>query len=123
MKNRRFVLMTLSAATLLALTPTAGVQAQTGFPNRPLKIVVATPAGGASDTAARLLAQSLAVSLGQQVLVENRPGGNGVPAMHAVLGAPADGHTLLWAQSSMAGMPLLVKSAPVKSMGEFTPVA
>src|SRR5512137_379370 len=87
-----------------------------------MKIIVATPAGGASDAAARIVAQALSRRLGQQVVVDNRPGGNGVPALLAALAAPADGHTLLWAMSSMAGMPLLVKSSPVKSMSEFTPV-
>jgi tripartite-type tricarboxylate transporter receptor subunit TctC len=111
----------LSAAVLCA-SATLPARAQPALASRPLRIIVATPAGGASDTAARLVAESLTKSLGQQVLVENKPGGNGVLAVQAVLSAPADGHTLLWAMSSMAGMPLLVKSAPVKSMSEFTPV-
>jgi tripartite-type tricarboxylate transporter receptor subunit TctC len=120
--NRRLLLLTtLMAAALTTLGPQAAM-AQPGFPSQTLKIIVATPPGGASDTAARLLAQSLSRSLGQQVVVENKPGGNGVPAVQAVLGAPADGHTLLWAMSSMAGMPMLVKGSPVKSMSEFAPV-
>lgn len=121
MNKRSFLLRSVFAAALgsLSLTPAS---AQSAFPSHALKIVVATPAGGASDTAARLLAQSLAKNLGQQVIVENRPGGNGAPAVQAVLSAPADGHTMLWAQSSMAAMPLLVKGAPIRSMSEFTPV-
>jgi tripartite-type tricarboxylate transporter receptor subunit TctC len=87
-----------------------------------MKIIVATPAGGASDAAARVVAQALSKRLGQQVVVENRPGGNGVPAMQAALAAPADGHTMLWAMASMTATPLLVKSSPVKSMNEFAPV-
>jgi tripartite-type tricarboxylate transporter receptor subunit TctC len=122
MNNRTFRLSALFAAGLLAAAPLPAL-AQTGPVGQPLKIVVATPAGGASDTAARLIAQQLAKSPGKQVLVENKPGGNGVLAVRAVLSAPADGQTLLWAMSSMAGMPLLVKSAPVKSMSEFVPVA
>lgn len=121
MNKRTFLLSALSAAALGVSAPTA--MAQPAFPSQPLKIIVATPAGGASDTAARLLAQSLARSLGQPVIVENKPGGNAVPAVQTVLSAPADGHTLLWAQASMAGLPLLVKGAPIRSMAEFTPVA
>jgi tripartite-type tricarboxylate transporter receptor subunit TctC len=118
--KRSFLLQTVSVAALGIVGRPAAAQA--AFPSQPLRIIVATPAGGGSDTAARLIAQSLSRSLGQQVLVENRPGGNGVPAVQAVLSAPADGYTLLWAQASMTGMPLLVKSAPIKSMSEFAPV-
>jgi len=123
MNKRRFVLTLLSAAALGLPTqrPAQAEAAPSSSP--PLKIVVATPAGGASDTAARLVAQSLSRALGRQVLVENKPGGNGVPAVQAVLTAAPDGQTLLWAQGSMAGMPLLVKASPVKALAEFVPVA
>ena len=120
--NRRLLLLSpLVAVALTALSQPAAM-GQPSSPSQPLKIIVATPPGGASDTAARLLAQSLSRNLGQPVVVENKPGGNGVPAVQTVLGAPADGHTLLWAMSSMAGMPMLVKGSPVKSMSEFAPV-
>lgn len=118
MNKRLFLIST----TVLAAAPLL-VRAQVGSGTQTVRIVLAVPPGGASDTAARLLAQSLSRGLGQPVVVENRPGGNGVPAVQAVLAAPPDGLTLLWAQSSMAGMPQLVKAAPVKSMAEFTPVA
>lgn len=118
MKKRSFLLASL-AAILLPVAPASG---QSSFPAQPMRIVVATPAGGASDAAARVVAQALSKRLGQQVVVENRPGGNGVPALQAVLAAPADGHTLLWAMASMTATPLLVKSSPVKSMNEFAPV-
>jgi tripartite-type tricarboxylate transporter receptor subunit TctC len=122
MHKRHFLLLAMSIATLCTLAPSP-VLAQTGPAGQQLKIIVATPAGGASDTAARLIAQSLSKHLGRQVLVENKPGGNGVPAVQAVLSAPADGQTLLWAQASMAGLPLLVRTSPLKAMSEFTPVA
>lgn len=123
MDKRRFLLGTLAASALGPLAwPGARAQA-TAAAAPPLKIVLGTPAGGASDTAARLLGQALVRALGRQVVVDNRPGGNGAPAVQAVLAAPADGHTLLWTQASMAGMPMLVKSPPVKSMAEFVPVA
>lgn len=121
MYKRTFLLSALSA-TVLGVTALPAT-AQPAVPSQALRIIVATPAGGASDTAARLLAQALAKSLGQPVIVENKPGGNAVPAVQTVLSAPADGHTLLWAQASMSGLPLLVKGAPIRSMAEFTPVA
>lgn len=121
MQKRSVLMSALCAGTLCALAPLAAfAQPASG---QTLKIVVATPAGGASDIAARLVAQQLGKSLGLAAVVENRPGGNGIPAMQAVLAAQPDGHTLLWAMSSMAGAPLLVKSSPVKSMGEFAPVS
>jgi tripartite-type tricarboxylate transporter receptor subunit TctC len=122
MNLRTYLHLALSAAVLWAASPQPTF-AQASTAKQPLRIVVATPAGGASDTAARLLAQSLSKNLGYAVVVENKPGGNGVPAVQAVLAAPADGQTLLWAMSSMTAMPQLVKSSPVKSMAEFTPVA
>jgi tripartite-type tricarboxylate transporter receptor subunit TctC len=120
---RRYgLLFTLSNAMLLATTAPIAL-AQSSPSSQTLRIVVATPAGGASDTAARLVGLALSKNTGHPVIVENKPGGNGVPAVQTVLTAPADGQTLLWAMSSMAGMPLLVKSSPVKSMAEFTPVS
>lgn len=122
MLKRHFLLWGMFTGALAGTVPSLA-RAQSSPTNPNLKIVVGTPAGGASDTAARLLAQSLSRQLGHPVVVDNRPGGNGVPAVQAVLNAPADGQTLLWAMSSMAGMPQLVKSSPVKSLAEFTPVS
>jgi len=121
MKLRTYLHLALSTAALWAATQQPAF-AQISTAKQTLKIVVATPPGGASDTAARILAQSLSKNLGYPVVVENKPGGNGIPAIQTVLAAPADGQTLLWAMSSMTGMPQLVKSSPVKSMAEFTPV-
>lgn len=117
--NKRSLLLSSLAAVLL---PAATASAQPPFPTQTMRIIVATPAGGASDAAARIVAQGLSKRLGQQVVVENRTGGNGVPALQAALAAPPDGHTLLWAMASMTATPLLVKSSPVKSMNEFAPV-
>jgi len=122
MKTRHF-LQTILSGVAIACGACGAAMAQGTAPNQPIKIVVATPAGGASDTAARLLAQSLSKTLGQTVIVENKPGGNGVIALQAVMGAPANGQTLLWAMSSMAGLPYLLKTPPVKSLADFTPVA
>ncbi|HEY1131225.1 MAG TPA: tripartite tricarboxylate transporter substrate binding protein [Roseateles sp.] len=116
MNKRRFLL----AAGLAGLGLHAAARSAAADP---LKVIVATPAGGASDTAARIVAQALASQSGRQVMVENRPGGNGVPAVQALLTAPPDGKTLLWASGSMAGLPILVRSSPLKSMNELTPVA
>jgi tripartite-type tricarboxylate transporter receptor subunit TctC len=111
----------LAVLALCAALPLAPVAAQS--PGKPIRVVVPTPAGGPSDTAARTVAQALAKSLGQPVVVENRPGASGAIAAQAVLGAPPDGHTLLWGLASMAGIPLLQKSPPFQSLAELAPVS
>jgi tripartite-type tricarboxylate transporter receptor subunit TctC len=91
--NRRIVLRTLAAASLA--TAALGAVAADNFPSKPLKFVVPYPPGGASDVTARLIADKLGPLLGQSVIVENRPGANGIIALEAVSKAPADGYTIL----------------------------
>jgi tripartite-type tricarboxylate transporter receptor subunit TctC len=78
----------------LALTPGLA-QAQGGWPDRQIRLIVGYPAGGPSDVFARLLAAQMAPRLGQAVVVENRPGGGAVLASETAARAPADGHTWL----------------------------
>ena len=106
---------------LTILTASAG--AQTTYPNKPIRLIVPIIAGGPSDAAARALAKGLSAGLGQQVLVENRPGGNTGIGAGAVLGAAPDGYTLLFALASNAGLPHLSKAAPYKSLMEFSPIS
>jgi tripartite-type tricarboxylate transporter receptor subunit TctC len=114
----------MMAVALCASVPLhAAAQAANVFPNKPVRIVVPTPAGGPSDTAARLVAQALTSAWGQQVIVENKAGAGGAIAAQAVMAAAPDGHTLLWAQASMAGLPLVQKSAPYRHLNELTPVS
>lgn len=87
----------LSVATL-AIAPARSADS---FPNRPIKIVVPVPPGSALDVAARAIADELSTNLGQQVLIEPRPGAGGLIAGQAVAGSPPDGYTLLGGASSM----------------------
>lgn len=80
------------AALLAALALPTGAGAQ-GFPNRPVRIVVPFPPGGAADITARLLGEQMAPSLGQAVVIENRPGAGGNIAAEAFARAAPDGHT------------------------------
>ncbi len=80
----------LAAAAALAASPAA---AQGAFPDRPIRFLVGYPAGGPSDTFARLLAAQMGPRLGQNIVVENRPGGGAVLATETAARSPADGHT------------------------------
>src|SRR6185503_15820201 len=93
------------------------------YPDRPIKLLIGVPPGGASDAAARLVAQALTKSMGRPVIVENKPGASlGIAAQAAYTAAP-DGYTLLWAMASMTALPSLQKSTPYKSFSEFAPIA
>jgi tripartite-type tricarboxylate transporter receptor subunit TctC len=98
--------------------------AQAAYPDKPIKLVVGYPPGGAGDTVARLFAQPLAEKLGQPVVVENKPGAGSVLAAQAVTGAPADGYTLLFTGNSMLTVnPYTFKSLPYDPRKGFTPLA
>ena len=108
-----FLLLSLVAASALAQ-----------YPARPIKIVVTIPPGGAPDITARLVGQKISESLGQPVVVENRPGANGNTAAGEVARAPADGYTLLLAADSLIAInPHLYARMPLDTLKELTPVA
>ena len=89
--NRRAIL----AATLATPWVSKLAQAQADWPNRPIRWLVAFAAGGAADTAARALAADMQEALGQNIVIENRTGGNAIIAANALLQAPRDGYTFL----------------------------
>ena len=97
-------------------------QAQT-FPGKPVRIVVPFGAGGVADLTARTVAQKLSESLGQPVLVENRPGAGGVAAGEAVAKAEPDGHTLLLMSNGTAVSAGLFRSLPFDTLKDFAPVS
>src|SRR6266705_2172149 len=90
--RRQFLHLGAGAAALPLVSRIARAQA---YPTRPVRIVVGAAAGGTGDITARLIGQWLSDRLGQQFIVENRPGAGGNIATEAVVRAPADGYTLL----------------------------
>jgi tripartite-type tricarboxylate transporter receptor subunit TctC len=93
-----------------------------GYPTRPLRIIVPTSPGAGSDYAARLISQPLSVRLGQQVIVDNRPGGGTMIGSEIVARSRADGYTLLTGGPSLAINPLIYKSVPYDALRDFAPI-
>jgi tripartite-type tricarboxylate transporter receptor subunit TctC len=115
MKSRR--------ALLAALLLTGAASGQ-GYPEKPVRIVVPFPAGGAADIVARQVAQGLSASVGQQFIVDNRAGAGGAIGADSVARAAADGHTLLFASSSaMSINPHISAKSPYDALRDFTPIA
>ncbi len=107
----------------LALAVAATSSLAQGFPSRPVRILVPFAAGGVADITARVLAQKMSETLGQQVLVENRPSAGGILASEAVAKAEPDGHTLLFITNGNAVSASLFKSLPYDTVSDFAPVS
>ncbi len=117
---RSFLVFLVVALGLVTATPSPAEP----YPTRVVTIVVPFPAGGATDVVARIIAQGLSERLGQQVIVENRPGANGLIGSTAVAQAPADGYTLLMGGVNTQGMnDVLYKNRRYDSLKDFTPIA
>jgi tripartite-type tricarboxylate transporter receptor subunit TctC len=92
------------------------------YPNRPVRVIVPFAPGGPTDVIARVLAQKLSENLGQQFVVENRPGAGGNIGMAAVAKAAPDGYTVLVSSSSIVVNPSLYANLPYDSIKDFAPV-
>ena len=120
--NRRH--RTLTLTLLLAAASMIGPAAAQAWPTKPIRIVLQFPPGGSTDSVARILAQSMSATLGQPVLVENRPGADGAIAGDFVARAEPDGHTFFLASNTpMMQVPLLKKNPPYDPVKSFTPVS
>ena len=109
------------AAFLLLLT--SNITLADGYPNKPIKSIVPFAAGSATDQIGRAFAAKMAETLGQPVVIENRPGANGMIGADVVAKAPADGYTLLFGTNSTnAALKSLVKNLPYNQDTAFTPI-
>src|SRR5207342_3486311 len=107
----------------MACAMPAQAQIDAAWPARPLRLIVPFAPGGTTDTIARLVARELTKPLGQQVVVENRPGAGALIGTEAVLKLPADGYTLFFATiSSMAVQPVLQAKLTYDPLKDFAPV-
>jgi tripartite-type tricarboxylate transporter receptor subunit TctC len=110
----------ITAGSLLTMAFAAAAQ---NFPEKPVQIILPYPPGGATDTLARNLAQRLTTLWSQQVLVDNKPGGNTVIGAQLVARAPADGYTLLLsAEATLVANPFLYAKQPYSPTKDFTPI-
>jgi tripartite-type tricarboxylate transporter receptor subunit TctC len=118
--RRQFLHLAAATAALPALSTIARAQA---YPTRPVRIIVGFPAGGSGDFHARLMGQWLSERLGQQFVVENRPGAGGNIGTEAVVRAPADGYTLLLAATPNAINATLYERLNFNFIKDIAPVA
>ena len=118
--NRRVASSVLFGSSLFAAWPAL---AQPAFPNKPIRIIVPYPAGGATDVSARLVGQRLQEELKQTVIVDNRPGASGNLGMAALLQSPADGHTLAMSLTGMLSINPTTYSKAGFTASDVAPIA
>ena len=108
-------------ALIAALISTA---AAAQYPNKPIRLIVPFPPGGAAELGARIYAQPLGEALGQTVVIETRPGADGAIAAEATMKAPPDGYTLFYAtNTAFSWLPAVRKNPPYDPVTDFTPVS
>ncbi len=122
MKPRTLLLILVSAATVLgAFTP--ALQAEPGYPTKPVKLLVGFGAGSGTDILARIVAEELSLAFKQPFVVENRPGASSMVAATAVVQAPPDGYTLFFSPSSPVVVnPHVFKTVPYNPLKDFASI-
>jgi tripartite-type tricarboxylate transporter receptor subunit TctC len=118
--RRQFLRLAAGAAVLPALSRVASAQA---YPTRPVRMVVGLPAGAGGDILARLVAQWLSERIGQQVVIENRPGAGTSIGTEVVVRAPPDGYTLLYVTSANAISASFYSNLSFNFIRDIAPVA
>ncbi|MGP1614608.1 MAG: tripartite tricarboxylate transporter substrate binding protein [Pollutimonas bauzanensis] len=117
------ILLLLAMLALGITGSKAGFAASNDWPNKPVRLIVTYPAGGGADIVARLVSAKMAQSLGQQIVVENRPGANGQIGASAVAHSAPDGYTILLDATGFAINPGLYKKLPYDSKNDFAPIS
>src|SRR5262249_30159781 len=118
--NMKRVLVALF--TGLTLIAASAPRAQDTYPSRPVKIMIAFPVGGLLDTVSRVVGEKLSTLLGQQFVIEARPGAGGTLATNAVAKAEPDGYTLMMINDNHALNPSVFKNIPYDSIKDFAAI-
>ena len=117
--TRRFI---AAAGAIAALATPGWAHAQADYPSKPVRLIVAFPPGGPTDLVSRVIAQKVSEQIGQQVLVENRPGANGNIGAEAAAKAAPDGYTVFYNTSAITLSPALYSKLSFDPLKDFTPV-
>ena len=112
----------LVAVTAVLGTGDPATAQEPGYPSRPVRIIVAFPVGGLLDTVSRIVGDKLTMVLGQQFIIESRPGAGGTLATAAVARAEPDGYTLMMINDNHAVNPSVFKNIPYDSVKDFAPI-
>lgn len=113
--------ISITAIALLALFWMSGAVAQ-AYPTKPVRMIVAVPPGGPADTLARLVGPRLSEALGQTVVIDNRPGANGIIAYETAARATPDGYTFVAVAAGVAINPSLYRKVPYDPIKDFAPI-
>jgi tripartite-type tricarboxylate transporter receptor subunit TctC len=117
-----FRALAASAALMLSMLVPAGDAAAEGYPAKPIRLIVPFAAGGPTDVIARMVAQKLSESFGQQVVTENIPGAGGNTGVAMVARSPADGYTILVVSTGFMVNPSMYAKIPYDPVRDFSPI-
>ena len=121
---KHFSILTRVLAICLLAAPAGPAAAQQTYPNKPIRMIVPYPPGGSNNALARIVGQKLGENWGQQVIVDNRPGGNTIIGSEALVKSPPDGYTLMLTSiGAHAINSILLPNLPYDSIKDFTPIS
>jgi putative tricarboxylic transport membrane protein len=122
-RNHDWALLPTMLVASIGLASPGAADAETKYPERPVRIIVPFTTGGVGDLTARLVSEKLSARLGQRFVVENIPGAGGVAAARATLAAPADGYTITLLTNGTAISVPLFKHLPFDPLKDFVPIS
>ncbi len=120
--NKALACLLVAVTTVLGAALGPATAQEPGYPSRPVRIIVAFPVGGLLDTVSRIVGDKLTMVLGQQFIIESRPGAGGTLATAAVARAEPDGYTLMMINDNHAVNPSVFKNIPYDSVKDFAPI-
>ena len=120
--NKALACLLVAVTAVLGTALGPATAQEPGYPSRPVRIIVAFPVGGLLDTVSRIVGDKLTMVLGQQFIIESRPGAGGTLATAAVARAEPDGYTLMMINDNHAVNPSVFKNIPYDSVRDFAPI-